>query len=124
MLEQEIKRDPKTKGYARMSDQQVADSLNAKTRSRTRTAMTGDEVFQQTVDFVKLDVGKRLEWLTFCARPTIDPRSPANVEFVNYIFDGGATVGRLASARNEPISRARELGLGIVRAGHVEEARK
>ncbi len=115
-----------------MTDQQAADDLNTVYRTRNRSSMSGDEIFQATVpgEFNALDTGSgntpdtQGHWLSFCGRETVDPFATANVQFVQWIFGGGsATVTALQAARVENVSRAQELGLDGVHGGHVRTAR-
>lgn len=126
-LRAELAEDSLSRGYAGMDAEAVAASLNAADRSRVRSSMSGDEVFQATVatEFSSMSAANRTLWLSFCARAVINPAAAANVAFVQFVFGAGSqTVAALAAARQEPISRAAELGLGEVLPGHVEEARK
>ena len=134
ILKDELLNDPLARGYSGMTDAQVADDLNTAYRSRNRTSMTGDEIAQQAdpTEYAALDDGSanntpdtKGHWLALCGRETIDPIAAANVQLVTAIFGGGSvTVTNLQAARVEPITRAQELGLGIVKPGHVEEARR
>ncbi len=126
-------------GPGPMTDQQVTDVLNTihsapNTRTRNRISMTGDEVAQQAVPtaFDALDDGAqnntsdvKSHWLALCGRTSIDPFAMANIQLVISIFGTGSqTVLNLQAARVEAISRATELNLGLVKLGHVEEARR
>lgn len=132
ILKTELTADPLGRGYAVMSDQQAADSLNDLIdRTRPRGSMSGDEVFAATnaADFEGLGGNnaedKRTQWLAFCGRDSIDPFGAANVAFVEYIFGNpSATRTALIAARQRAVSRGVELGLGIVRPGNVAEARR
>ncbi len=126
ILATEIATDPLGRGYSSMSEQAVADDLNTVYRTRIRASMTGDEVFQQTVnaDFAGLTDAKRDLWVSFTSKDIIDPGAASNVEFVQFIFGGGSSsVSNLNAARVENISRAVELELGIVGEGDVWDVR-
>ena len=109
------------------ADAQIAaDQLNAVNRSINRASMSGDEMFSHTdtTDFAGLTAAKQSNWLAFCGRDSIDPWGAANVAFVQWIFGAGAaTLTALAGARTTDVSRAVEVGIGFVHAGHVAEAR-
>lgn len=132
-LKTEIDIDPLGRGYSSMNDEEVATDLNTEYRNRNRTSLSGDDVFSATdaAEFAALDQGagndadiKNL-WLAFCARDSIDPFGAANVAFVQWIFGGGSTtISNLQALRVEPQSRASELGLGAVKTGDVEYARR
>lgn len=133
ILANEINTDPLGRGYAGMTDAQVAANLNIVYRTRNRTSMTGDEVFQATVpaEYNALPDGSannttddQAHWLAFCGRAEIDPFATANVQFVTSIFGGGSgTVAALNAARVENVSRGVELGLGTVGEGDVWDVR-
>ena len=124
----EIDDDPLVRGYAGMTDQQVADDLNTAYRSRLRSSMSGDEIFQATdeTEFSNLAANSRKQdmWVSFCGRSAIDPTATANVAFVEWIFGNPSTTrSNLIAARSETITRAEELKLGNVTAVSVEQAR-
>jgi len=124
----ELLTDPLSRGYSGMTDQAAADDLNTSYRTRDRTSMTGDEVFQsvenQTV-WDGLTDQQRLEFLSLCGRDELDPFGQANVDLVKSIFGtASATVTALSVARVESISRAIELELAVpVRDTIVRSAR-
>lgn len=127
-LKNEITNDTLARGYSAMSNAEVANSLNLNSdRTIDRTSITGDEAFSTTdqTEFANnLTNEKRQLWLAFCGRESIDPFGASNVEFVQYIFgSGSATVSALSALRVSQASRAEELGLGLVKEGHVEYAR-
>jgi hypothetical protein len=125
-LKAEIDGDPLIRGYSGMSDQAVADDINTVYRSRNKTSITGDEMFQATdgAEFTALTEHKEQSWLSFCGRDSLDPYGAANVAFAQYIFGGGSTtLANLNALRIESISRADELGIGRITAGDVVEAR-
>lgn len=126
-LNTEIDTDPLGRGYVGMTLQQAADDLNDDTqRSRNRTSMTGDEVFaaiESQAVWDALTDAQRLEFLSLCGRDTLDPFSTANVALVTSIFGASVTLTNLQNARVESVSRATELGIGTVSAGHVEYVR-
>lgn len=126
-LKTEIDTDPESRGYAGMSDQQAADSLNAKDRPANRASMSGDEIFQQTnpTEYVAVSDHKRNLWTAFTSKDSVDPFATNNVEFVKWIFgDASQTVTNLADARTTLISRAEEIGFDKkVTARDVERVR-
>ncbi len=133
VLADELVNDPLVRGYLGMTDEEAAADLNTSYRSRNRTSMSGDEIAQQAdpTEFNALDDGSttntadvKSHWLALCGRETIDPFANANVQLVIAIFGGGSTsVSNLNAARVESITRAVELGITFVKAGHVNVAR-
>jgi hypothetical protein len=131
-LKNEIDTDPLTRGYSGMTDQQVADDMNTVYRTRNRDSMTGDEIFNAAdpAEFAALANGQgnnpdeKNHFMAFCGRDSIDPFAANNVQFITDLFPvGSTTVINLQAARIENISRAVELGMGIIKPGHVQDAR-
>ncbi len=106
-------------------DALAAAELNAVNRTRNRTSMSGREVAAEILnaDYDSLTADKKSQVLALVASEDIDPFGfAANV--VKDVFGSGSdTVTALAAARVEDVSRAVEIGLGTIKAGHVEEAR-
>lgn len=132
LLKAEIDTDTLGRGYAGMTDDQVAEDLNTEYRLRDRTAMSGDEMFNATDsgEFNALDSGSgntaddQAHWLSFCGRDQIDPFGSANVQFVIDLFGAGSTtVTNLNNLRRESISRAVELFNESVTTADVIQAR-
>ncbi len=135
-LKDELASDPLLRGYLGMSDQEAAADLNTSYRTRNRTSMTGDEIFQATDpgEFNGLTSGSgnssddQGHWLAFCGRETIDPFATANVQLVISIFGNpSTTLTNLNAARVESITRAAELRLPLLKGklliGYVTAAR-
>lgn len=111
-LRDEVQNDPLSRGYAEMTNQQVANDLNTEYRERNLSSLDGDKMFQQTdpTEFGGLTDAKKQMWISFTTK-SIDPWATNNEEFVKYIFgDTSTTVSSLANARVETITRAKELG--------------
>ena len=103
----------------------AAAQINAVNRTRNRTSMTGSEVIN-AVDAT--------EWgaLTDAQRQTVwdvvhlGDVNPFGIEatLITNVFGGGsATITALAASRKEDVSRAQELGLRVIFAAHVAQAR-
>lgn len=113
-LSDEIAVDPADLGYAGKTAAQVVALLDRATRPRVKASMTGDEIFAATdgPEFAAASEAKRNLWMLLCARAAVDPSGAANVALVTYIFGvGSTTLGNLAAARTELVSRAVEIGL-------------
>jgi len=129
ILSDELANDPLGRGYAGMTDQQAADSLNARDRNLDAASLSGDAMFGATAgaDWAGLSAANKLLWVSFCGRETIDPFGAANVALVMDLFGAGsATITALAALRRTANgqSRAQELGLGFTPgAGDVEQER-
>ena len=125
-LKTELDTDPLTRGYAGMAAADAAIDMNTIYRTRQRDAMSGDEVFNATdaTEFTGLTESKQTLWVSFTSKDVLDPYASANIDFVDFVFGGGSTTrSNLQALRVESVSRAVELGLGIVKTGDVEFAR-
>ena len=125
-LKPELQNDPLSRGYSVMTDAQVADDLNTKYRTGNVTSFSGDFMFTKTdpTEFGGLSEHKRILWISFCGKD-VDPWATANEEFVKWIFGSTAqTVINLGAARTQSISRAQELGLGLVTWQQVNAVRE
>lgn len=126
IIKVELTTDPLTRGYSTMTDEEASTDLNTVYRTRNRTSMTGREVAAEIVnaEYDALSDAKKNQILSLSSASDIDPYGfAANV--IKDVFGAGSlTVTALALARVENISRATELGLGVVYPGHVEEARR
>jgi len=111
--------------YGTMTDQQVADELNAVSKSQNRTSMTRQEVLAQIdpSDMTTL-VGDNAVKVFGILSDTIDPFDPVIVRVFVDAFGGGTqTIQNLQAARTELVSRASQIGAGHVRVAHVNNAR-
>lgn len=131
-LKAELNTDPLARGYAGMTDDAAADSLNTADRARDRSALSGDELFNAAAaqELAALATGSNAQkqafemFLSLCARDSIDPFGSANVRLVQEIFGAGSsTVPALAALRVETVSRAEELNIGEVTPPIVAHAR-
>ena len=113
VLSDEIANDPLGRGYAGMTDQQAANSLLAVNRTRNRTTMTRQEVYEniQTSALAAL-TALQVAQLNLALSDTVNPFGNAAQVFTNIFGGGSATITALAAARVESVSRSNELGLG------------
>ena len=132
-LKAEIDTDPLVRGYAPMTDQQVADDIMTEYRTQT-IAPTGAAILdaikkgawpaaQADRDFLMAvaslgdqevrDVGEIKDKLTGGGATQITWGTPGDT----------ATITAINALFSATISRARELGLGNVKAGTVSQAR-
>lgn len=126
-LRDEIVTDPLARGYAGMSDVDVAASLNTVDRERDRDALTGSEVMNAVDDdeWTLLSDAQRQTIWNLAHLGTINPFG-MEARLMQSVFNetDSPTIAVLAAMRKEPVSRAVELGLGWARPGNVAEARK
>ncbi len=126
VLKAELTDDDLERGYSGMTDEEVATSLNNLIdRTRNRTTMSGREVAAEIVDaeYDALSDAKKNQILSLTSASDIDPFGfAANV--IKGVFTlGSDTLTALVTARVQNISRSVELGLGVIRIGHVQQAR-
>lgn len=124
MLSDELLNDPLSRGYSSMSDEDAAADLNTVYRERDRETMSASAVYQaiDRTEFQALTVAQQQEIYSILSFGEVNPFGKEADVFVE-IFGAGSTITALQAARKEPISRANELKLGIVKPGHVGEAR-
>lgn len=120
----ELKADPLRRGYADMTPDEVAASLAETDREidpRTISFPLGLTVMEE---FEGLTPDRQLLWVTFCGQQfALNPRHAFSIAMVRMIFGEGSQTLSAFMAK-EPASRAVEIGLGPVKPGHVEEARR
>lgn len=124
-LRTEIDSDPLARGYVGMTDAEVAESLNTANRSRNRSSMTGSEILNEidaTEWASRTDAQRQTVW-DICHLGTINPFGIEATLMIGVFGGGSATIAALAAARTETVTRAQELGLGVVREGTVQQAR-
>lgn len=128
ILRQELTTDPLSRGYASMTDEQVADSLNAQNRQTQRDTLSGAEMFEQIEpsEFISKTNALQAEvWniVHLGEAIKVSPGSRTRARMIAIFGAGSATITNLAAILNITVSRADELGLGIVTAGAVGRAR-
>ena len=126
LLKVEIDSDPLARGYAAMSNIEVANSLNAVDQSKNRLTVPNTEVLEAIVPahLVALTGDKATRVWGVLSMDNLSLRGVA-AEILKDAFQGKtATLQALAGLRSESVSRANILGYpGKVREGHVEMAR-
>ena len=126
VLKNEIDTDPLVRGYAGMTDQQVADSLNTVDRTRNRSVMTGKEVKDRidTTEWAGRTDAQKQIILALCNRDDLDPFGIDAQIFQDEMAGATNTLAALTAYRVEDISRAVELNLGPVTLYDVDAARR
>jgi hypothetical protein len=126
-IKAELDADPNARGYAAMTDEEAAADMNVKYVVRTKSSVSGHELFAQTdpTEFTALADPDRQTWLALCAidQVNVENSSPA-VPIVNDIF-GNPSITRTAliAYRDEMVSQATALGLGLMKTGYIRQAR-
>lgn len=125
-LKTELISDPLGRGYSGFTDEQAMTDLNTVYRTRTVTTVPGSAIFNATDDteYSALTDVEKDRWLALCAVLEIDVSSGVAKALEAEIFGPGTTTrSNLSALKTEDISRAEELGFGVVKTGDVEYAR-
>lgn len=127
-LTTELTTDPLGRGYAGMSDQAAADSLNTPDRTIEVSSVSGSAIFNaiDPPEFVALtNAQEGFVRDVFSLGDEIDVSTGTNARQVLLDAFGGGTTTRanLAALVQRTVSRADELGLTRVREGTVARAR-
>jgi len=112
--------------YGAMTDQQVADELNAEDKQRNRTSMSGSDILESIEGsaLVGLTGDDAVKVMGIVGTDSINPFGPAAQIFINAFGGGSATIVSLAAARVETgISQATIIGMGKVFPAEVNTAR-
>ena len=125
VIKTELTTDPLARGYAGMTDQEVADSLNTVDRERNKTTLSGTDVFNaiNVTEFNALTDAVQARIWNVLHLGTINPFGLEATLFVGAFGAESETITNLSAIRKESISRATEIGVGFVMAGHVQNAR-
>jgi hypothetical protein len=125
VLKTEVATDPLGRGYAGMTDEQVAVDLNTVYRERNKGILTGTQVLNaiNKTEFLALSPTKQERIWNVLHLGEINPFGIEAAIFVDEFGGGSTTITTLQALRKESVSRATELGLGKVRVGYVTEAR-
>lgn len=115
---------PDTGAYS-TDDALAAVQLNIVNRSRNLASLTGSEVMNAIVkvDFDELLATDKQRVWNILHLGTINPFG-IEADMMVAIFGGAsATITALKAIRKVSVSRAGEIGLSVIREGHVREAR-
>jgi hypothetical protein len=125
VLIQELEADPLARGYASMTNEQIAESLNAETRTRNRERMDPTEIINAIVlsEWTAVPAAKQQTIWNLLHMGALNPFGIDATLFVDAFGANSATIRALAERRVTAISRAEELGLPVVAVGHIPEAR-
>ena len=113
-------------GAYNADDELAAGELNAVNRTKTRDTVAGSEILNATDDaeYGALTAVQKNDWLALCGIESIDTASGVAKSMEADLF-GAATTTRtnLAAVRSPAVSRAVELGLGVIKVGYVQQVR-
>lgn len=128
-LKAEIETDPLGRAYAGMTDQQLADALNAVNRTRQKTHLASAQIYEATdvAEFqAKTNAQKEFVRDIWGLGDHVDIRagSKARAVYVNVFGATSQTITNLQAAAAETVSRAVELNLGETPAAeHIARVR-
>jgi hypothetical protein len=126
-LKDELNIDPLSRGYASMSDEEAAINLNTVYRTMARDYVAGWEIFNVTDDteYGALTDSQKASWDALCGIDNVSIDSGIAKSREAELFGPGTTTrDNLISLKTLNVSRGVELGLGVVKVGHIEEARR
>ena len=128
VLWEEISTDPLTRGYVGMSDAEVAIDMNTLYRTETRDTLSSAEIYERIVvsEFQEKTPEAKVyirDILGLGQSVFVGPDSKARMVLLAIFGAQSETIQALAAALEVLISRATELGLGVVKPGHVQDAR-
>ncbi len=107
-------------------DSVATGQLNAVNRVLNKSSMTASEVYNaiNVTEWLVLTDAQRQEVWDILHLGTINPFGLEETRFVSIFGGGASTITALAAARKTDVSRAVELGLGVIGSNHVELARR
>lgn len=122
----ELATDPLGRGYASMTDEEVAADLNIENRDVIDPIISSAMLFN-SIDPTEYStlMDTKLVDLLLGVGEGIDagPGTNARTVIVSAFGGGSTTVANLVEAATKTVSRAVEIGLGQVKPGHVGDAR-
>jgi hypothetical protein len=126
-LKIELVSDPLARGYSGLSNQQAADSLNTANRPSTRTLVDTWEILEATVqaEYTAITSALKTQYQLYVSASRLDVSKPNTRSAFAAMF-GASTTTRanlLALSTGPLVSRAVELGLGLVAPGDIQCAR-
>lgn len=116
---------PDTGAYS--SDDVVATAqLNAVNRTTDKASMSASDVYNAIDETEWLDLStdaKRQEIWDILHLGTVNPFGLEAARFMQIFGGASTTIISLKAARKNNVSRAVEIGLGVIKVGFVEQAR-
>jgi hypothetical protein len=125
ILADEINTDPLSRGYAGMTDHQVADDINTEYRTVTIPEVSPTEIYQaiDPPEWVALSALFQLVVTNVISLPTV-PTSGNTADGLLAAFGPGTTTRtNLIALATGNITRGTEIGIGEIHSGDVGFAR-
>ena len=103
----------------------AADEINVVNRTTNRTSMSASEVLNAVVvsEYVALTDAHEAAFWNLMGIGDLNPFGVESTLLISWFGAGSETITALAALRKTDVSRAQELGFGIIYAGTVLEAR-
>lgn len=112
--------------YAAMTDQEAADALNAKTIAVDVETISGSDVFEATTqaDYAALTATQKNLYHAIMGMASVPVRgSNTRAALLAMFGPGTQTRTNLSALQTRMISRAEQIGLGVVLPGHIQMVR-
>lgn len=127
-LREELENDPLERGYAQMSNAEVATDLNTEYRTRNTYQFRASELLSviDLPEYNGLTGSEKAEIKFILQVPGIHDSSPGSTTrevLIQFFGKESQTLTNLDEMTSESISRAEELGLPTVRRYHVSKVR-
>lgn len=124
-LSAELTNDPLSRSYAGMTDQEAANSLNAVDREVDVNTVPGRYVWEAVVpaEYNALTSDQKTTLWGIINMGDVYVKGSNTRLALGSMFSPGDTRDALIALQIEDMSRARELGLGFIFAGHIQNAR-
>ncbi len=121
-LRTELDGDPR---YDGLSDADTTDLINLPDRTRNRESMSATEIIQAVdlTELAALSIGGKVDFWGLLGMAELDPFGKEATLMVGLFGGSSETIVALQALRIDTISRAEELGFGVVREGDVKTAR-
>lgn len=113
--------------YAGLSDQAAADALNAQNIAVDVATISGSDIFEATTqaDYAALSATQKSLYHAIMGMDSITVRGSNTRAALLAMFGAGTqTRTNLGSLQTRRMSRAEQIGLGRVEAGHVQMIRE
>ena len=124
-IKSEIDADPLGRGYAGMTDAQVADSGNVADREVNKTSLSATEVLNTVVvaEYNALTTDNKTLFWNVLAIGDLNPFGIEAALLTSIFGSGSETIIALAAKRKHLVTRWAELGVGTVYEGTISQAR-
>ena len=116
LLKSEMDTDPLVRGYASMTDQQVADSLNTVDRQVNIETLSGGDIYEclDLAEFAALTPDDRTRVDRVLSLDSVKIQGNAKTELASIFGSITSTRAALLAKIKRSVSRAEEIGVGNV----------